>query len=86
MLVHQILCLLVFLGIHQFLDLVIVIVCLGVVVVVGTAGPESGLVKRNAFSVSPSEYISTHISVADEQSVKPDVAGGLIVPQDHLPA
>ena len=86
MLVNQFLSLLVFLVVHQLLDLVVVIVGLGIIVVVGTAGPEGRLVKRNTLILSPSENISAHIAVTDEQAVKPDISGGLVVPENHLPA
>ena len=86
MLVYQFLRFLVLLRIHQFLDLIVVVVRLGIVVVVRAAGPESGFIERNPLIFRPSEHIASHIAVADEQAVQPDFSGGFVVPQDHLPA
>ena len=86
MLIHQFLRLLVLFLIHQLLDLVIVAVGLRIIVVVRTAGPESGLVERNPLILNPTKYIAAHVAVADEKAVQPHFAAGFIVPQDHLPA
>ena len=85
MLVHQLFRLLIFLRVHQFLDLVVILMGFRIVVVVRTAGPEGGLVQRNALVLNPSEHIAAHVAVADQQAVQPDVAGGMVVPQHHFP-
>ena len=36
--------------------------------------------------MSHCENVASHVAVADQQAVHPYVAGGLVVPQDHLPA
>ena len=80
MFVDQFLRLLVLLGVHQFLNLIIVLMSLRIIVIVRASGPESRLIERHALVVSPSEHVTAHISVTDKEAVQPDIPCRLVIP------
>ncbi len=70
-------------GKDQIADLREVLARLGIVVVVRTAGPETGLVQRDALLSGAAEDHRPHEAVAERHGVQPLLAR-LAIPQDHL--